>query len=134
MKNPFGKTRSENMPYATICSQGWKWKVLKTYKHPDNEKKDPNARWFVSATSPHMPNGSYEMGDTYVADIVEMCGGSLTVLDCVDEWKEMYRSHLIWLDSSFKFVTLKEWAEMAWKMDSDTIKTVASDIRDALLI
>jgi hypothetical protein len=113
MKNPFGKTRSEDKPYATyINGEGWRWKVLKTYKHPDNEKKDPNARWFVSATSPYMHNGSYEMGDTYVADIAEMCGGSLTVLDCVDEWKEMYKSHLKWLDSPFKFVTLRELSDM----------------------
>ena len=87
MKNPFGKTRSEDKPYATyINGEGWRWKVLKTYKHPDNEKKDPNARWFVSATSPMMHNGSYEMGDTYVADIL----AHGYVVECEDEWKKEY--------------------------------------------
>ena len=47
MSNPFGKTRKDNEPYAIYSnSQGWVWKVLKTYKKPENEKKDPYARWF----------------------------------------------------------------------------------------
>ena len=33
MSNPFGKTRKESEPYAIYAnSQGWIWKVLKTYK------------------------------------------------------------------------------------------------------
>ncbi len=41
MSNPFGKTRSESEPYAIYGnSQGWIWKVLKTYKKPQNEKND----------------------------------------------------------------------------------------------
>ena len=40
MSNPFGKTKKINEPYAIYSnSQGWVWKVLKTYKKPENEKK-----------------------------------------------------------------------------------------------
>ena len=67
-------------------SQGWVWKVLKTYKKPENEKKDPYARWFVSATSPLMQDGSFEYGDTYVKDILTY--GSL--VDATDDWKKAY--------------------------------------------
>ena len=88
MKNPFGKTRSEDKPYAIYANgRGWFWKILKTYKRPDNEKKDPNARWFVSATSPLMQGGGYEMGDTYAKEILTY--GSL--IEASDEWKEAYR-------------------------------------------
>jgi len=87
MGNPFGKTRSESEPYAIYGnSQGWIWKVLKTYKKPQNEKNDPYARWFVSATSPLMDDGKYEYGDTYVKDIVTY--GSL--IDATEDWKKAY--------------------------------------------
>lgn len=88
MSNPFGKTRSEDKPYAVYGnSQGWIWKVLKTYKKPENEKKDQYARWFVSATPPLMQGGGYEMGDTYAKEILTY--GSL--IEASDEWKEAYR-------------------------------------------
>ncbi len=69
-KNPFGKTRKQDNPYAVYRGNGgFVWKVLKTYKLPTNEEKDEYARWFVAATSDMMHNGSYEMGDTYAIDI-----------------------------------------------------------------
>jgi len=87
MSNPFGKTRKESEPYAIYGnSQGWVWKVLKTYKKPENEKKDQYARWFVSATSPLMQGDTYEMGDTYVKDILTY--GSL--IDATEDWKKEY--------------------------------------------
>ena len=87
MTNPFRNTRKENEPYAIYSkSQGWVWKVLKTYKKPENEKKDPYAIWFVSATSPLMHNGSYEYGDTYAKDILS--NGVLR--QATDEWKKAY--------------------------------------------
>ena len=87
MSNPFGKTRKESEPYAIYAnSQGWVWKVLKTYKKPENEKKDQYARWFVSATSPLMQDGSFEYGDTYVKDILTY--GSL--IDATEDWKKEY--------------------------------------------
>jgi len=87
MSNPFGKTKKINEPYAIYSnSQGWVWKVLKTYKKPENEKKDSYARWFVAATSPLMQDGSFEYGDTYVKDILTY--GSL--VDATDDWKKAY--------------------------------------------
>ena len=87
MSNPFRKTRKENEPYAIYSnSQGWVWKVLKTYKKPENEKKDPYARWFVSATSPLMQGNTFEYGDTYVKDILTY--GVLR--EATDDWKKAY--------------------------------------------
>jgi hypothetical protein len=87
MSNPFGKTKKVNEPYAIYSnSQGWVWKVLKTYKKPENEKKDPYARWFVAATSPLMQSNNFEYGDTYVKDILAY--GSL--VDATDNWKKAY--------------------------------------------
>ena len=41
MSNPFGNTRKENEPYAIYAySQGWIWKVLKTYKEKGYTKED----------------------------------------------------------------------------------------------
>jgi hypothetical protein len=86
-KNPFGKTRFISEPYAIYANhQGWKWLVLKTYKKPENEKKDQYARWFVSATSPMMQGGGYEMGDTYARDILS--NGYL--VEATPEWREAY--------------------------------------------
>lgn len=87
-RTSFGKTRPADTPYATYASRrGWVWKVLKTYKHSAAEQKDPYARWFVAATSPHMPDGSYEMGDTYARDIMNMDG---KLVDADPEWRDEY--------------------------------------------
>ena len=86
-RTPFGKTRKADQPYATYAnSDGWVWKVLKTYKHPEAEAKDPYARWFVAATSPMMHEGSYEMGDTYAGEIKQF--GRL--VDADPEWRDAY--------------------------------------------
>ena len=87
-RTSFGKTRKADQPYATYTDPGtgWIWKVLKTYKHSDAERKDPCARWFVAATSPHMHDGSYEMGDTYACEILEM--GQL--IDADPAWRDEY--------------------------------------------
>jgi hypothetical protein len=50
MANKLSKTRSADEPYAIFESNGFiKWHILKTYKTPASEKKDPFARWFVAA-------------------------------------------------------------------------------------
>jgi hypothetical protein len=86
-RTSFGKTRTQDTPYATYANnQGWVWKVLKTYKHSAAEAKDPYARWFVAATSPMMHEGSYEMGDTYAREIKQM--GQLVEAD--PEWRDEY--------------------------------------------
>ena len=86
-KNSFGKTRPQDTPYATYAnSQGWVWKVLKTYKHSSSEAKDPYARWLVAATSPMMHGGGYEMGDTYAREITQH--GQL--VDADPQWRDEY--------------------------------------------
>ena len=87
-RTSFGKTRSQDKPYATYAnSQGWVWKVLKTYKHSSAEVNDPYARWVVAATSPMMYNGEYEMGDTYAREITQF--GQL--VDADPEWRDEYK-------------------------------------------
>ena len=68
-KNPLGKSRAADNPYAIFehPMANWKWKVLKTYQLAKNEKQ--YARWFVAASSPHT-YGSDELGDTYCAEIL----------------------------------------------------------------
>jgi hypothetical protein len=85
-RTTFGKTRDQAKPYAIYRAGDWEWRVLKTYKHSSAELKDPHARWFVAATSPMTPDGSYELGDTYAAEIKKY--GQLVLAD--DEWLEQY--------------------------------------------
>jgi len=88
-RTTFGKTRDQAKPYAIYKNaQGWEWRVLKTYKHSAAEAKDPHARWFVAATSPMMHEGSYEMGDTYAAEIKQH--GQL--VDADPEWRDEYHA------------------------------------------
>ena len=70
MKNECGKTRNVNEPYEVWKSAdgSWEWRVLKKYKSPENEAKDPYSRWFCAVKSP-MTYGSWEYGDTYVSDV-----------------------------------------------------------------
>jgi hypothetical protein len=87
MPNPFRKTAPLDQPYATyVNSQGWEWRILKTYKQPASEAKDPYARWFVAARSP-LTYGDWEYGDTYKAEVTRY--GRL--LSSTPEWKEVYK-------------------------------------------
>ena len=91
-RTSFGKTRKSEQPYATYVSPyGWEWKVLKTYKHSSAERNDPYARWFVAATSPMMPDGQYEMGDTYASEVTR--NGIL--LDGDPAWMDEYGAPVI---------------------------------------
>jgi len=81
------KTVSVESPHAVFSGFGnanWEWHVLKTYKTPANEAKDPYARWFCLVKSPFIPEG--ELGDVYVCDITY----NATLKTCTDEWKEAY--------------------------------------------
>ena len=70
MANPFAKSRKTDAPYAIYQAPGgWEWRVLKTYKAPENEAKDQYARWMVAAKSENT-YGSFEMGDTYAKDVL----------------------------------------------------------------
>ena len=68
LKNPWGKTRPKENPYAIYRADGWEWRVLKAYQSPAKELNNPYARWNCFVTSPMLPKGEY--GDTYVAEIV----------------------------------------------------------------
>jgi hypothetical protein len=92
-KNPFGSSTTQDKPYAVYKNDfGWEWRVLKTYQRPDKEPSNKYARWFVAATSPHMHEGGYELGDTYIADIMGPAQGYL--LSATDEWKEHYKGEV----------------------------------------
>jgi len=75
--NPCSKTRKLDNPYEV-----WKckmqlgldvltieYRVLKKYKNPENEAKDPSARWFTAAKS-DATFGNWEYGDMYAKDII----------------------------------------------------------------
>ena len=83
--NPFGRTRKADAPYAVYRSGQFTFKVLKTYKHPDNERKDAYARWFLATKSPHT-YGTDELGDGYAHDILR----TADLVECTDEWREHY--------------------------------------------
>jgi hypothetical protein len=85
MANPFAKTRKTEQPYAIYRAGDMTWHVLKTYKQPSSEGKDPYARWFVAAKSA-ATWGSFELGDTYAAE-VERYG---TLVAAEPTWLEAY--------------------------------------------
>ncbi len=59
-------------PHATFVDSrgGWTWKVLKVYCSAKSDRKDPYARWHLGVQSPHLQPGEYEMGDTYIKDVL----------------------------------------------------------------
>lgn len=68
MKNTCAKTRKVDQPYEIWRNGDWEWRVLKKYQQPEKEAQNPYARWFCAVKSP-MTYGSWEYGDTYVADV-----------------------------------------------------------------
>ena len=92
MANPLGKSRKVDNPYATFFVENketgaWiEWRVLKTYQLPHKEQENPYGRWFVAASSPYT-NGSYDMGDTYINDIIRT---NPKLIQASPEWKEAY--------------------------------------------
>jgi hypothetical protein len=45
----------------------WTWEIYRKYQKPENEAKNPYARWFCKVLTPIVPEG--EFGDVYVRDI-----------------------------------------------------------------
>ena len=90
-KNPFGKSTKPDNAYATYRVDNpangmyFEWKVLKTYQRPDKEKDNQYARWFCAVKSP-MTYDSWELGDTYVREILNIAN----IIDSTAEWKEHY--------------------------------------------
>lgn len=66
-KNEFAKTRDVNDPYEIYRQGNWEWRVLKKWQIDDDK---PYARWFCAVKTPFTAPG-YDMGDTYVSDIME---------------------------------------------------------------
>lgn len=62
------KTAEITSPHAAFVAAGWEWRVLKCYKAPKSEAKDPYARWYCAVQSPYTM-GSWEYGDVYVNDV-----------------------------------------------------------------
>jgi hypothetical protein len=76
------KTADMATPHAVYRAGDWEWKVLKV----NAPKKGPHAdyaTWFVAAKSP-MTFGSWEMGDTYAAEVLRFG----TLVEATDEFKE----------------------------------------------
>ena len=86
MPNPFAKSRKTDDPHAIYICGDFTWHVLKTYKMPKSEDKDPYARWFVAAKS-DATFGGFELGDTYKAEVTRY--GRLVA--ATPEWLEAYR-------------------------------------------
>ena len=88
-KNPFGKSRKKDEPYAIFAGDGafgrTECRVLKTYQMPDKEKLNPYARWFV-AIKTDFTYGSFDMGDSYIKD----AKGLLPLVAATPEWLEVY--------------------------------------------
>jgi hypothetical protein len=89
-RTPFGKSRPVDDPYAIY--KGYtpfgetEVRVLKTYQHPDKEKDNQYARWFVAVKSDHT-FGRFDMGDSYIQDCLY---GNMRLVQCTDEWREVY--------------------------------------------
>lgn len=73
-KNECAKTRPVDNPYEIWVSHNglWQWRVLKKYQNPENEAKNPYARWLCAVYSPitkEQMSSGYELGDVYLSDI-----------------------------------------------------------------
>ena len=88
MKNPMGKGRSVENPYAIFRIHDFEIRVLKTYQLPKNEKG--LARWFTVARSP-MTFGGWEYGDTYKAEVVD----NFRLIEATPEFREAYPELLV---------------------------------------
>jgi len=86
-RTSFGKTRKADNPYATYTDPrtGWIWKVLKTYKHSEAERKDPYARWFLATSSP-LTDYRDEIGDGYAKEVIQ----NGVLIDADPEWRNEY--------------------------------------------
>lgn len=84
--NEKAKTRNVNEPYEVYTSSdGWEWRVLKHYQTPENEAKNPYARVFCAVKSP-MTAPSYDMGDTYLKDILMYASASDLNPEVINKW------------------------------------------------
>lgn len=66
--NTAAKKRSVDDPYEIWQGGGFEHRVLKKYQSPEQEAKNPYARWYCATKSP-FTYGSWEYGDAYVSEI-----------------------------------------------------------------
>tara|TARA_Y100000310_G_scaffold339683_1_gene433119 strand:- start:18 stop:431 length:414 start_codon:yes stop_codon:yes gene_type:complete len=106
-KNLFGKSADRRNPHAIFESDhlNFEWRVLKTWKHADNETSDQYARWFCFVTSDMCPEGEY--GDVYKKEIVE----NARLTEASPEWLQAYNVKLSddkksWFDSHVEVIGL----------------------------
>lgn len=79
------KTSKLDNPHAVLVdAQGWVYLVLKTYQKPAKEGKSQFARWMVAVSSP-FTHGSFEIGDTYIFDILPA-----DLVAATPEWLQAY--------------------------------------------
>ena len=84
MPNLFAKTRKVNDPYEIYRAGGWEWRVLKKWQIDDNK---PYARWFCAVKSPFTEPG-YDMGDTYVSEILSVAQKVEFDPNTIEKWRE----------------------------------------------
>ncbi len=86
-RTSFGKTRKAENPYATYTDPrtGWIWKVLKTYQHPDAERKNERARWYLATSSP-LTDYRDEIGDGYAKEVLQHG----VLIDADPAWRDEY--------------------------------------------
>ena len=85
VKNKCNKLRPRDKPYEIWKSPdgSWEWHVLRKYQNPENEAKNPYARWHCLVKSPFTPEG--ELGDVYVKTIKEEGKATLVETDYDEE-------------------------------------------------
>lgn len=68
-KNPCARRVTPENAYEVWQSYDGRWTyfVLKKYKSPEAEAKDPYVKWYVLTKSPYVPNGEYS--DAYVSTV-----------------------------------------------------------------
>ena len=101
-KNPLGKTRDVENPYATFTGGGFEYRIAKTYKLAKNEAADKYARWNVYARSPFTYNSWEGPSDTYRTEVL----GNMQLTYASPEFIEAYRD-----DPQIRIrLMMKEWA------------------------
>jgi len=86
-KNPLGKGREVENPYATFEANGFEYRIAKTYKLAKNEAADQYARWNVYARSPFTDNHWEGPSDTYRTEVLE----NMRLVYASPEFIEAYR-------------------------------------------
>jgi hypothetical protein len=86
-RNPLGKTRDVENPYATFTDGDFEYRIAKTYKLAKNEAADKYARWNVYARSPFTYNSWEGPRDTPRAEVL----GNMRLTYASPEFIEAYR-------------------------------------------